>query len=184
MESGVHYEVTEAGCWEWLGARNRTNYGLSGPGLRKVHYLAYRAAYIVAHGPMPEGYVIDHLCRNPPCVNPKHLEAVHPAINIRRGKVAKLTIEDAREIRRMVRQGYREFDIAPKFGITCFTVWQIAEGITWREDPNVPEPVAKHERDCPVCGVDITSGRRGKTYCSTECRLENDRRRKRKVRSA
>lgn len=36
-------------------------------------------------GPIPDGLVIDHLCRNPQCVNPMHLEPVTPEENTRRG---------------------------------------------------------------------------------------------------
>ena len=46
-----------------------------------VHQLTYRA-YV---GPIPEGREIDHLCHNPPCCNPDHLEAVTHQENIRRG---------------------------------------------------------------------------------------------------
>ena len=42
-------------------------------------------AYEDANGPIPDGLVIDHLCRIPSCVNPEHLEAVTPAVNNRRG---------------------------------------------------------------------------------------------------
>lgn len=37
---------------------------------------AHRLAYQFEVGPIPEGYVIDHLCANPRCVRPSHLEAV------------------------------------------------------------------------------------------------------------
>lgn len=36
-------------------------------------------------GPIPEGLSLDHLCRVPLCVNPRHLEPVPLAENILRG---------------------------------------------------------------------------------------------------
>jgi hypothetical protein len=36
-------------------------------------------------GPIPDGLVLDHLCRNKLCVNPKHLEPVTNQENILRG---------------------------------------------------------------------------------------------------
>lgn len=46
----------------------------------------HRAAWIVTNGPIPEGLVIDHLCRNKGCCNPGHLEAVPQRINYLRGE--------------------------------------------------------------------------------------------------
>jgi hypothetical protein len=42
-------------------------------------------------GPIPEGLTIDHLCKNPGCVRPDHLEAVTMRENIRRGSWASRT---------------------------------------------------------------------------------------------
>lgn len=36
-------------------------------------------------GSIPDGMVIDHLCRNRACVRPDHLEAVPQEVNVRRG---------------------------------------------------------------------------------------------------
>lgn len=41
---------------------------------------------MVFKGPIAEGLQIDHLCRNPPCINPAHLEAVTPRTNNLRGE--------------------------------------------------------------------------------------------------
>ena len=35
--------------------------------------MAYRYAYALENGPIPEGMVIDHKCHNPSCVRPTHL---------------------------------------------------------------------------------------------------------------
>jgi len=37
------------------------------------------------HGEVPRGLVLDHLCREPQCVNPDHLEPVTSAENVMRG---------------------------------------------------------------------------------------------------
>lgn len=77
-------------CWEWQAARNGSGYGQFAietkrpkTGWRK-NSLAHRAAYELEVGPIPDGFHIDHLCRNRLCVNPAHLEAVPQRVNSRR----------------------------------------------------------------------------------------------------
>lgn len=74
-------------CWLWTGAKGLQGYGhwTSGLGIFNEQY-AHRISWLVLVGPIPEGYWIDHLCRNPPCLNPDHLEPVSPRTNIQRGK--------------------------------------------------------------------------------------------------
>jgi hypothetical protein len=68
-------------CWLWTAARDRDGYGRFG----RHGSAAHRFAYQELVGPSPEGLVIDHLCRNPPCVNPDHMEPVTIGENVRRG---------------------------------------------------------------------------------------------------
>lgn len=71
-------------CWEWAPPVNKkTGYAMFS--VRKSMYLAHRFTYLLFAGPIPDGLVCDHLCRNKICVNPAHLEPVTPKINIQRG---------------------------------------------------------------------------------------------------
>lgn len=74
-------EKTET-CWLWTGALNNRGYGQV---RRRPHlFLAHRLAYEERYGAIPDGLVLDHLCRVTNCVNPEHLEAVTQRENMRR----------------------------------------------------------------------------------------------------
>jgi len=68
-------------CWLWTGAVAADGYACF---LRDVK--AHRFAWELRHGPIPDGLVIDHLCRVRHCVNPAHLQPVTNAENILRGE--------------------------------------------------------------------------------------------------
>lgn len=79
----AHYsELMPSGCIHWTGSVTRQGYGTTYGGGRKM--TAHRLAWEVANGPLPAGLEVDHLCRNPICVNAAHLDAVTRAENIRR----------------------------------------------------------------------------------------------------
>lgn len=81
----------QPGCWEWTGSvmtiflhsKRKFPYGRCKFGGKQM--LAHRVAYLCMKGKIPEGFVVDHLCRNPSCVNPDHLEVVTQQINTLRG---------------------------------------------------------------------------------------------------
>lgn len=64
------------GCWLWTGPKNELGYGSIswfGPNI-KAHRLSWSWANMC---PVPPRRLpIDHMCYNPPCVNPAHLRLV------------------------------------------------------------------------------------------------------------
>ncbi len=72
-----------SGCWIWRGALTTSGYGNLIVNGRPV--LAHRFAYAEMCAEIPDGLVIDHLCRVPACVNPYHLDPVTIGVNTRRG---------------------------------------------------------------------------------------------------
>lgn len=73
-------------CWVWNASKSG-GYGIFW--WDKKRQGAHRVAYEWAKGKIPKGLEIDHLCKNPSCVNPEHLEAVTHHTNILRGKQTK-----------------------------------------------------------------------------------------------
>jgi len=72
--------VDENDCWR-CPTNMATGYvQFSGPWGARLH----RLSYTLAKGEIPTGLVIDHTCGVRDCQNPKHLEAVTQAENIRR----------------------------------------------------------------------------------------------------
>jgi len=79
--NGIGPELT---CWLWSGRVDGFGYGhfkSQGHSLK-----AHRVAWVLKRGAIPEGLTLDHLCRNPRCVNPAHLELVSNKENILRGE--------------------------------------------------------------------------------------------------
>ena len=65
-------------CLVWKYALNKDGYGTL---TRAQDELAHRQAFIEAHGQIPEGQQINHLCNRPYCVQPSHLYAGNPQDN-------------------------------------------------------------------------------------------------------
>lgn len=79
--------ITEAGCWLW-NKLNKKGY--------PARTISYRSEVITPHrlscllnGKKIEGLEVDHLCRVRACVNPKHLEPVTHAENIKRSPFSR-----------------------------------------------------------------------------------------------
>ena len=76
-------------CWLWTGGkippkRGRTaGYGVVWKDGRTKY--VHRVAYELLVGPIPNGLTIDHMCGNPLCVKPTHLQPLPIRDNILRG---------------------------------------------------------------------------------------------------
>ena len=74
-----------SGCFLWTGALSGTGYGSSWDKrqgkVRPAHIIMWERE----NGPVPKGMELDHKCRVPSCVNPRHLEPVSHRENLRRG---------------------------------------------------------------------------------------------------
>ncbi len=78
------YVIAVTGCWEWTARKDQNGYGLFWDGNRSSR--AHRVSYEMHVGKIPDGLVIDHLCRVRSCVNPAHLEPVTNRENLMRGQ--------------------------------------------------------------------------------------------------
>lgn len=75
----------ETGCWLWRRSKSPDGYGWSS--LHNRTYQAHRLVYEMTVGTIPEGMVLDHLCRVRHCVNPAHLEPVSMRENLVRSPI-------------------------------------------------------------------------------------------------
>lgn len=111
------------GCWEWTGTKDRDGYGLIWRG--RTPTKAYLAVYEAEVGPVPEGKVLDHECRNRACVAPHHLEPVSKAVNEQRKSWA------SRARRTKCRNGHdlsTNRVVTPQYGVVCRACNEEAKG--------------------------------------------------------
>lgn len=129
------YFVDERGCWVWQG--DVTSYGYGSITWRedgkRYRIGAHRYFYQRKYGPIPTGLHLDHLCRNPLCVNPDHLEPVTHAENLRRGNSTKLSVIQVAAIRDAYASGSASHrKLSRQYGVHHSTIAQIVTGGTWR----------------------------------------------------
>ncbi len=100
------------GCWLWRGTKRGDGRGRFKRNDRTLVY-AYRFAYELVVGPIPGGLALDHLCDDPRCVNPAHLEPKTGAENTRRSLAGR---PRPTEVRQAISEGHRRSGRAKAVG--------------------------------------------------------------------
>ena len=159
-------------CWNWLAHRDCDGYGtFQLTSKRKVR--AHRLSYEMTIENIPEGKVIDHLCRNPGCVNPYHMEVVTNRENILRGmgpaaQNSRKTLckrghplEGDNLLITFLRMGYRACK-------TCHRL-RIREYRRIKKALSPPRPRTFGTTTCIMCNKDFLKTTPRHMCCSKEC---------------
>ena len=152
------YPTASGGCWEWTGNLMAEGYGAGRYSLNGKRYRGHVVGAIISTGRLPnKGEQASHLCHNKSCVNPLHLTFESRSKNMKRsGNVIseakrnsakskeasrnnarnsdrnKLTMEDAREIRRLYATGkYSQRQLAKMFGCSQPQIGNIINNKQW-----------------------------------------------------
>lgn len=139
--------LSDAECWEWVGATRGNVYGILAIGKHK--YLAHRLSYFLHYRIDPQQFCVCHKCDNPGCVNPLHLflgtTQDNTADRHRKGrdKVAqdqahyksRFSTEIVTEMRQLYKQGWTQNAIAEKFSTAQGSVRDIVNGRIWKHVP-------------------------------------------------
>jgi hypothetical protein len=123
------YIVDANGCHVWQLSTTANGYPITTRQGKRV--MAHKQAYEEVRGAVPDGLVLDHLCKNILCINPEHLEAVTQAENVQRSRLAKLTQQQVLAIRKLRAGGKQPKELAALFSVTPAHIGDIVAGRRW-----------------------------------------------------
>jgi hypothetical protein len=156
-------ELSPDGCWLWPGSKTPEGYGRftsKETGWVSLH----RWVYEYLRTEIPEGLHLDHLCRNPSCVNPWHLEPVTVAVNIRRGAgfALKMTCPKGHPYNEANTRWWKDIRLC----LTCKRD-QWSKAHNKKREARLME---QGERCCVECGASLADRTSRAKYCSGRCR--------------
>lgn len=93
----------ENGCWLWLRSKNRDGYGWASLGNKT--FQAHKLVFELIRGEVPDGLVLDHLCRVRHCVNPAHMEPVTNVENLTRSEITPAGMSKCKQGHEFVLKG-------------------------------------------------------------------------------
>jgi hypothetical protein len=148
--------VTQYGCWEWKGSKQRKGYGTFR--LLGRTELAHRVAWALFNIEAQANLSICHDCDNPSCCRPNHMFEGTNADNVAdsiakqrprgpapgtdstppekrargsRHPATSLSDEDVKQLRRDAKGGTLRRELANRYGISMSTVSNITSRRTW-----------------------------------------------------
>ena len=144
-------------CWPWLGSVTKNGYGRTW--INDYGYYAHRVIFdlvypntitLSAPKDTDESGFLLHTCDNPSCCNPKHLFVGTHAENMAdkvaknrqkrfptdTGPRCKLTMEQARQARKLKLEGASTRDLAKQFGLSLPSMKTLLRGDSYKEEPN------------------------------------------------
>lgn len=135
----IRYVVEDRGyrtpCWIWQLSTTIWGYGT------EQSKAAHRVMYERHKGKIPKGLQLDHKCRQKDCIRPDRLEPVTGAVNVQRGRLAKLTPYGVTQIVYLAHtSGLTRCDIAEIQGVSPATVFAILRGRIWSNVTGISKP--------------------------------------------
>lgn len=125
-------------CWEWKKP-NKQGYGRFY--VNGTSTFAHRYAYEMYKGPIPDTYVVRHLCNNPSCVNPNHLDVGTTYENMQdkvlsnrqaKGKDHGRAVLTNTQIIQIYQSSKSNYDLATQYNVTPQLISFIRSGKNWK----------------------------------------------------
>jgi hypothetical protein len=142
--------IASSGCWEMNGFHDRDGYAQFHK--HKGNSKAHRISYEWHKCKIPQGFTIDHLCKNTGCVNPDHLETVTIQENSRRHNAEgykkwwnNLSANDKAAFVNQVSKKASQIAATKKLNAT-----HCRRGHEWKPESTYIVPKSGHRR-CNVC---------------------------------
>lgn len=136
IKKALAWEITKKGCWECTSHKpDKNRYRSISVDGKKIKL--HRYMYEKYKGPIPDGFLIRHICDNPPCINPDHLLIGTPKDNTqdmckRERTCSKLNKEQVLEIRAS-KDTHKQ--LAIKYGVDRTTISLLKRFVTWSHLP-------------------------------------------------
>lgn len=110
-------------CWIWQ--RSFNTYGHGQITIQGKCFLAHRVFYEKRYGPVSTELDLHHMCEQPDCMNPDHLQPLTPAAHARTRKSTKLSIEDCKEMYRIYHSEDTSYRLVGlRFGVSTMGAWK------------------------------------------------------------